>query len=356
MNACQSPHRYLSIALLAALLVACSSGAPASAPTAAPPAAPAASAVSGGTDPAAPLLKTRAAFTSFSASAAPWWMAMEGGYFQEQGLDVALSQIAAGSPLLAAMHNGEVELAFSGGPALVLGYLEGLETVILGSTSNGLDIILFVRPELQTVDDVRGKTIGAGRPKSVTDIAARLALPRIGLQPDVDVFIGVTGGLPESLAALEAGTLDGAALNVPMVFEARKRGFRELLSLSELRIAFMNSAIGATRKVLNDRPELPERYLRALAQAVSRLKTDREAAIGVVGKYNQSDDRELLGPTVDYYRALWMTDPYPDAAAVQTILDIEEHPAARTTRPQDVIDYRFAERLRGSGFLDQLAR
>src|SRR5712692_1796791 len=190
MNACQSPHRYLSIALLAALLVACSSGAPASAPTAAPPAAPAASAVSGGTDPAAPLLKTRAAFTSFSASAAPWWMAMEGGYFQEQGLDVALSQIAAGSPLLAAMHNGEVELAFSGGPALVLGYLEGLETVILGSTSNGLDIILFVRPELQTVDDVRGKTIGAGRPKSVTDIAARLALPRIGLQPDVDVFIG----------------------------------------------------------------------------------------------------------------------------------------------------------------------
>src|SRR3954451_18828336 len=37
--------------------------------------------------PAAPQ-PVRAAFTSFSASAAPWWMALEGGYFREQGLDV----------------------------------------------------------------------------------------------------------------------------------------------------------------------------------------------------------------------------------------------------------------------------
>jgi ABC-type nitrate/sulfonate/bicarbonate transport system substrate-binding protein len=203
---------------------------------------------------------------------------------------------------------------------------------------------------------VRGKTIGAGRPKSVTDIAVRLAFPRVGLRPDVDVHIGVTGGLPESLAGLEAGTLDGAALNVPMVFEARKRGFRELLSLGEMRIEFMNSAVGATRKVIRERPELPERYLRALAQAVSRLKTDREAAIAVLGKYNQSNDREVLGATVDYYRSLWASDPYPNPAAVQTILDIEEHPAARTTRPEDIIDYRFAERLRSSGFLDTLPK
>src|SRR3954467_11730114 len=177
--------------------------------------------------PSAAPLPVRAAFTSFSASAAPWWMAVEGGYFREQGLDVELRQVAAGATLLAAMHAGELDLVFSGGPSLVLGYLEGLQTMILGSTSNALDITVFTRPEIQTLDEGRGKTIGAGRPKSITDIAARLGFKRVGLQPDVDVFIGVTGGLPESLAALETGTIDGAALNVPMVFEARKQGFRE---------------------------------------------------------------------------------------------------------------------------------
>lgn len=362
MYGCQPRRawRTLGLALATALLaLACTPSQPDSRQAAAPAAgaaAPSSGAASAASGAAAPLLQTRAAFTSFSASAAPWWMAQEGGYFHEQGLDVSLVQMAAGATLLAALHNGELDLAFSGGPALVLGYLEGLETQILGSTTNALDIIVFVKPELQTLDDVRGKTIGAGRPKSVTDIAVRLGFPRLGLQPDVDVFIGVTGGLPESLAALETGTIDGAALNVPMVFEARKRGYREIMSLADMKVAFITSAIGATKKSIATRPELPERYLRALAQAVSRLKTDREAAIAVLGKYNQSDDREVLGATVDHNRSLWSTDPYPDPAGVQTILDTEEHPGARSLRPDDVIDYRFAERLRSSGFLDQLTK
>jgi len=41
---------------------------------------------------------------------------------------------------------------------------------------------------------------------------------------------------------------------------------------------------------------------------------------------------------------------------VQTILDEEEHPAARTARPQDVTEYRFATQVRSSGFVDQLPK
>ncbi len=348
------PLRVVGLGLaLSALLLACGR-APAPTPQEAP-AAPAAPAASAASAPAAPL-PVRAAFTSFSASAAPWWMAKEGGYFREQGLDVSLVQIAAGATLLAALQNGDVEIAFSGGPSLVLGNLEGLETMIVGSTSNGLDIIVFVRPELQTYDDLRGKTIGAGRPKSITDIAVRLGFKQVGLRPDEDFFVGVTGGLPESLAALQAGTIDGAALNVPMVFEARRQGFRQILSLSDLQIPFATSAVGATKKTIATRPEVFEPFLRALAQGVSRLKTDREAAIDVLAKYNQSDDRELLGATVDHNRPLWITDPYPDPAGVQTVLEVEEHPAARDKRPEDFIDARFAERVRQSGFLDGLAK
>jgi len=38
------------------------------------------------------------------------------------------------------------------------------------------------------------------------------------------------------------------------------------------------------------------------------------------------------------------------------VLDAEDQPAARTTRPEDVTDYRYADELRSSGFLDQLAQ
>jgi len=219
-----------------------------------------------------------------------------------------------------------------------------------------LDIIVFTRPDIVNYDDLRGKTIGAGRPKSITDIAVRLGFQRVGLRPDEDFFVGVTGGLPESLAALQLGTIDGAALNVPMVFEARRQGYRQILSLAEMKLPFTTSSVGATRKTIAARPEIFEPFLRALAQGVSRLKTDRELAIDVLSKYNQSDDRELLGLTVDHNRPLWVTDPYPDLAGVQTVIEVEDNPAVRGMRPEDFIDARFAERLRQSGFLNALAK
>ena len=346
-------RRLATLGLLLVLLLGACSREPARAPQSA--AAGAAAAAPAASAPAA-VQPVHAAFTSFSASAAPWWMALEGGYFREQGLDVDLVQIAAGATLLAALQNGDREIVFSGGPSLVLGNVEGLETMIVGSTSSGLDIIVFVRPELQTYDDLRGKTIGAGRPKSITDIAVRLGFKRVGLRPDEDFFVGVTGGLPESLAAMQMGTIDGAALNVPMVFEARRQGFRQILSLSEMQIPFATSAVGATKKTIAARPDVFEPFLRALAQGVSRLKTDREYAIDVLGKYNQSDDRDLLGATVDYTRPLWITDPYPDPAGVQMVIEVEENPAVQGRRPEEFVDARFAERLRQSGFLDSLAK
>jgi NitT/TauT family transport system substrate-binding protein len=300
------------------------------------------------------LIKARSAYTTTSAAAAPWWVALEAGYFLEQGLDVTLSHVDAGAALLAALYNGELDITFAGAPTFVLGYLQGMETMIIGATSNVLDASIFVRPEIQRIEDLRGKTIGVTRLKAITDVAARLGLKRMGLEPDVDFFTRGTGGPAEALAALEAGTIDGASLPVPALFEARKRGFREILNVGAMNIPFMGSAVGGTRKTLTERPELGEPYLRALAQAVSRLKTDREFAIQVIGKYSRSTDYELLGATVDYYRPLYTVDPYPEPAAVQAVIDAEEHPGARTLRPEEMTDYRFAERLRASGFLNQL--
>jgi hypothetical protein len=47
-------------------------------------------------------------------------------------------------------------------------------------------------------------------------------------------------------------------------------------------------------------------------------------------------------------------DPYPEPTALQPVIDAEENPGARTLKPEDMIDFRFADALRRSGFLDQL--
>jgi NitT/TauT family transport system substrate-binding protein len=283
-------------------------------------------------------------------------MAAEAGYFREQGLDTELMHVDAGAALLAALQNNELDVTAGGGPSILYGYLQGIDTVIIGSVMNTLDANVMVRPEIQTVDDMRGKTIGVSRLKAISDVGARLAFKKAGLEPDVDVFTRGTGGNAETLAAMEAGTVDGASFGVGMALEAQKRGYREMFNLGRMGIPFLQGAVSSTRRVLRDRPELGERYLRALAQGMSRLRTDREQGIAVLMKYTLSEDRELLNATLDYYRPLYPVDPYPEPAALQTVLDAEEHPTARTTRPEDLIDARFADQLRASGFLTELPR
>lgn len=349
------------LGLAALLAVACSAGSAArggvgageAGASGAAAAATGTGAAGAGSAAAAPL-PVRSAFTTISVSTAPWWMAADGGYFREQGLDTELIHVDAGAALLAALQNNELDVTGGGGPSILYGYLAGIDTVIIGSVMNTLDANVMVRPEIQTVDDLRGKTIGVSRLKAISDVGARLAFKKAGLEPDVDVFTRGTGGNAETLAAMEAGTVDGASFGVGMALEAQKRGYREMFNLGRMGIPFLQGAVSSTRRVLSERPEIAERVLRAMAQAMSRLRTDREFGLAVLMKYTQSDDRELLGATLDYYRPLYPVDPYPDPAALQAVIDAEEHPKARETRPEDLLDLRFAEQLRASGFLDTL--
>jgi len=346
--------------VMAGLVVGCSAGgtaAPAAKPAAAPTSAAAPQSASAAPTAPPALEPARIVYTTIAAAQAPFWIAEEAGYFREQGLDVPpLQRVEPGATLLAALHNGEVDFVAAGGPSLVLGYLQGLETMIFGSTQDVLETEIVVQPDIRSVDDLRGKIIAVSRLKAISDLAARLGVERYGLDPDRDVQIRGTGGNAESLAALQTGTVAAASISVPAVFEAHRRGYPTLIDVTAMRIPFTNGSVGATKNTLTQRPAAAEKVLRALAQATARLKTDREFAAQVVGKYSRIEDADALRGTVDVYAPLMKVDPYPDLEAVQAVLDAEEHPAARTTRPEQVVDTRAAEAVRRSGFLDRLPK
>jgi NitT/TauT family transport system substrate-binding protein len=357
-------HLAIGVVLAGLLLVACSGGSAGSSRSA--PAPPAASAPGGGASPAAPGASTGAppalepahvAYTTIAAVQAPFWIAQEAGYFREQGLDVpSMERIEPGATLLAALHNGDVDVVAAGGPSLILGTLQGLDTLIIGSQMNVLESVIVVRPELKTVEELRGKTVGVSRLKAISDVGARLGLERMGLKPDVDVFTRGTGGIAESLAALEQGSVEGASLAVPALFTAQKRGYPVLIDISAMKIPFAGATIGTTRATVDQRLPIVERALRAVSQGASRFKTDGAFAAQVVAKFTQIEDPEALRGTVEVYQPLFVVDPYPDLPAVQAALDVEDNPAARTAKPEDMVDLRPAERLRQSGFLDRLPK
>src|SRR5688572_18805955 len=206
----------LALLLVAAWLAAC-------APAAAPPAsstrsgAPAAAAPPSGPAPAAAPVATPAptkvnmVFSSRSANTTPLFVAAEQGYLAQQGLDVDLAFISsttAGQALIA----NSVQLGLIGAEGIDMNLEAGSPiTKYVAAVTPKLVFNLVGRPELNGLQDLRGKIVAATRQGAVSDYAVRKVLLQNGLQPDTDVAFTYPGTTEASLAALLTGHIDAMA-------------------------------------------------------------------------------------------------------------------------------------------------
>jgi NitT/TauT family transport system substrate-binding protein len=358
-----------SLAAVGLVFLGCGRGAGSSAPTnpaSAPAGSPGGAAPNAATAGGAPgqvvsaspqLIPAKIAYTTIAASQAPIWLADAAGYFTEQGLDVGdMNRVDPGATLLAALHNGDLDVAAAGGTSLMLGNLQGLETMIVGSSLDVFEDAIVADPYLTSVEGLRGKTVGVSRLKAISDTAARVGLEKLGLKPDEDVSFRGTGGNAESLAALQQDSVDAASLSVPALFKAESLGFPVLVDITAMHIPYATGTYGATKATIASRPEVIERVLKAVAQGTARFKSDPEYTAQVVKQYTQIQDPTALTKTVEVYRPIFQEDLYPNLEAVQALLDNEEHPAARTAAVTDIVDYQFVDKMRQSGFSSNIPK
>src|SRR5205807_2030041 len=69
----------------------------------------------------------------------------------------------------------------------------GADLTILGIIGPKFPFLFMVPATIQGADDLRGKNVGVSTIGDSSDIATRLALPRLGLDPNADVTIVATG-------------------------------------------------------------------------------------------------------------------------------------------------------------------
>ncbi|MGH7831594.1 MAG: ABC transporter substrate-binding protein, partial [Candidatus Binatia bacterium] len=162
---------------------------------------------------------------------APLWVAYERGFLRKYGLDVQLIFIGGGSQTVQALIGGDVSLAQVAGAGVIQADLQGADLAMIAGVINTLTFHLYVDKTIASPDQLKGKAVGVTRYGSSTDFAMRYALEKYGLQPDKDVTILQLGTVPATLAALEAGKIQGAMLSVPTTLKAKKLGFSLLANL-----------------------------------------------------------------------------------------------------------------------------
>lgn len=321
---------------------------PAAKPAAPAPAAPAA--------PAKPVQKValKSAFTTTSATMGPLWSAKDGGFFEDEGLEVTLSRIQSGAPILAALRGGDVPIAFVGAQQIVEANAKGGDYVLVAGYIDSLTQSIFVLPSIDRPEQLKGKAIGVTNFGAITHVAARVGLEQLGLKDQVT--FKATGGPPETIAAMQAGVVQGGVFSPPDTLKARELGYRELLDVSKTGVKSQTSAVATTRKWLQENPDLVERYIRATIKAVHRLKTDKAFGMKAIATGSGMEDPRLLEETYDYYKELWGRDGSLSIPGIQQNIDIagEDIPEAKALKPEQIIDTKILDKIKASGLVEQL--
>ena len=302
------------------------------------------------------LQKLRVAYAAITAAFSIPWVAKEAGIYQRHGLDVELVYIASGPRAVQTLIGGGIDIAAFGGAAAIDAKLAGADTVYVAIPVNRVIVFTVVAPEIQRVEDLRGKIVGATRIGTLTDYFTRVYLRQSGLVPDRDVIIRGTGGLPETLAALKAGQIQAGTFGFPAVLHARAAGFRVLVDYATLGFRYPLSAVAVTQSVIRAREPAVRSFLAAYIEGIHRFRTDPAFAMKVIGKYTQTSDQKILEETQKVYASAFERVPYPNPEDLKLAITqvSESNPRARGADPRDFIEPRLVREIEASGFIKRL--
>lgn len=282
----------------------------------------------------------------------PLFAAMESGAFRKYGMEVRY--IVTGARSIQALIGGSVNFAQGVSSRTVpSAVLAGFDAVLISNFSDKFLFTLHSAPEINSLQDLKGKIIGVSGLGGSTDFATRVALRDAGLVPDKDVLIRSVGGVPETVAALRAKLVHAGTLSPPSSFVAQKAGFKMLFDMTSLGVDYVSSGLGVKKTWLAANRLEAKQFVMAMIEGAKILSTDEEFSLRVLAKHTRIADREVLQQSYRYIKPYFLKVPYPSTRAIKDTLDAlaKDLPKAREADARDFVDLSIVREIEASGFI-----
>jgi len=335
--------------LLALLLVGCGGGqaGPTAAPAASSPVAQKASAsasaavqkpsASTAPAPSAGSLKPiQVAYVALATSTFPTWIADTKGFFKQQGLNAQVTYVQGSSTALPALASGNLDVLEAQPAVSVEGQLKGEDTVVLATHIPYADQRIVARPEIKTMDDLRGKSIAVSKAGTVTDNVVRWVLQHYKLTPGKDVKVTYLNTQPGQLAAVQNGLVAATMIPAPYDLVAEKNGSHLLLDVRTLNYAYPVDGVVSTRKFVRAHPREIVDYLKAYVMGVRFARSNPAESKQILAKYTKQSDPAVLDAAYKAQMADWADPPVPFLNGIKTVLPL--YPGGAGKNPADFID------------------
>jgi NitT/TauT family transport system substrate-binding protein len=212
----------------------------------------------------------------------PLYVAREKGFFREEGLDLE-SPIMGSSTALAGIVSGNVDYASAGSG--VRAAMQGAPVKAVIYYYNTTLFELVAAPEVQTIDDLRGKALGTSSRGSTEEVTAGVLLRQAGLDPAQDVtFVVVPAN--SQLQSLLAGSIQGMMINPDLSAVAVQNGLRVLKTVQEVGRAMPAPFSGfvTAQEALEKSPATVKAWLRANLKGIRFVRENQPEAAAIIAR------------------------------------------------------------------------
>lgn len=304
--------------------------------------------------------KVRFTYAPLSASGFLWFIAKDAGYFEKNRLDVDMYFEGASPIMVQSILAGENQLAGGLGPTAVTNVLQGGDVIPIACITHTFTTPMYVQPSITSLQQLRGKKVGVSRIGAVSHLTADSILRRARVG---DVTIIQTGGIPESMAAIMTGNVDGAMVNPPNNIILREKGFREIVGakqLKEMNLRFPENGVMAKRTWAEKNSDVVKRFVKSIAEGFKRMHDDKDFAIKTLSKYTKVTDAKSLEESYRWGIDSFFKDFKTPAEAMRLMVDqlassrMIDPVLAQKTPLTAYYENRYVEELEREGFFKKL--
>jgi len=298
-------------------------------------------------------------YPPWNISKLPMYMARDAGIFERHGLKITWTNPGSNDKLLVALKNGEADIAVASANHIAQNYASGGAAMrLVGNTGYNYSAF-FADTSIKSAAELKGKKIGTGEPGSTPDQLTRLALRKLGIDPDKDVTLVPfeEGRNTDRVKSLLTGGVAAMMITAETMYDLEKSSdIKKLNRLTDHRQLKIYAGGGAdyaiTAALLKDRREDAKKFMSGICEGIALGRKDRAKALEFVAKTG----RNLDAAGIEYLYKLYIADvipakPFLKPEGIELAIQMTSAliPSAAAMKPQELVDAALVPELEKEG-------
>ncbi|MDL4842571.1 ABC transporter substrate-binding protein [Aquibacillus rhizosphaerae] len=255
------------------------------------------------------MTKVKVAEVTRSIFYAPQYVALEQGFFEEEGLDVELQTIAGGDKVMTSLLSDNSHIGLVGSETSIYVKARGAEDPVINfaqlTQTDGTFLIAREPMDDFTFEDLKDSDFLGQRKGGMPQMVGEYVLKQQGIDPENDLNLIQNIDFANIASSFSSGTGDYVQLFEPTASQFVKDGAGHIVaSFGEESGKVPYTVFMAKQSYLDENEETAKKFTKAVYKAQQFVKNNSAEEIAeIVQPYFEDTDLELLESSVDRYKS-----------------------------------------------------